>query len=72
MEAARLVESGVISAEDLDIACRLGFGHAMGPLETTDLTGVDIMVNAARNVYGETQDEQVLPTGVDAADGRRR
>ncbi len=61
MEAARLVESGVISAEDLDVACRLGFGHAMGPLETSDLTGVDIMVNAARNVYGETQDSKFLP-----------
>src|SRR4029450_806026 len=32
MEAIRLVESGVISAEDLDTACRLGFGHPMGPL----------------------------------------
>jgi 3-hydroxybutyryl-CoA dehydrogenase len=62
MEAARLVESGVISAQDLDTACRLGFGHAMGPLETTDLTGVEIMVNAARNIYGETQDGKVLPT----------
>ncbi len=62
MEAARLVESGVISAQDLDTACRLGFGHAMGPLETTDLTGVDIMVNAARNIYGETQDGKFLPT----------
>jgi 3-hydroxybutyryl-CoA dehydrogenase len=61
MEAARLVESGVISAEDLDVACRLGFGHAMGPLETSDLTGVDIMVNAARNIYGETQDSKFLP-----------
>lgn len=61
MEAARLVESGVISTEDLDVACRLGFGHAMGPLETSDLTGVDIMVNAARNIYGETQDSKFLP-----------
>lgn len=61
MEAARLVESGVISAEDLDVACRLGFGHAMGPLETSDLTGVDIMVYAARNIYGETQDSKFLP-----------
>jgi 3-hydroxybutyryl-CoA dehydrogenase len=61
VEAARLVESGVISAEDLDVACRLGFGHAMGPLETSDLAGVDIMVNAARNIYGETQDSKFLP-----------
>jgi len=55
MEAARLVESGVATAEDIDIACRLGFGHTMGPLATTDLTGVDIMRNAAENIYHETR-----------------
>jgi 3-hydroxybutyryl-CoA dehydrogenase len=58
VEAAKLVESGVASAEDVDIACRLGFGHAMGPLQTMDLTGVDIMVNAAKNIYDSTQDEK--------------
>ena len=54
LEAARLVESGVATAEDVDTACRLGFGHAMGPMETMDLTGIDIMVNAADNVAAET------------------
>lgn len=54
LEAVRLVESGVATAEDVDTACRLGFGHAMGPLETMDLTGIDIMVNAADNVAAET------------------
>jgi 3-hydroxybutyryl-CoA dehydrogenase len=62
VEAARLVESGVATAEDVDVACRLGFGHAMGPLQTMDLTGVDIMVNAARNIYTDTQDEKFHPT----------
>lgn len=62
VEAARLVESGVATAEDVDVACRLGFGHKMGPLETMDLTGVDIMVNAARNIYTDTQDEKFHPT----------
>jgi 3-hydroxybutyryl-CoA dehydrogenase len=62
VEAARLVESGVATAEDVDTACRLGFGHAMGPLQTMDLTGVDIMVNAARNIYTDTQDEKFHPT----------
>ncbi len=62
VEAAKLVESGVASAEDVDVACRLGFGHAMGPLQTMDLTGVDIMVNAARNIYTDTQDEKFHPT----------
>jgi 3-hydroxybutyryl-CoA dehydrogenase len=62
VEAARLVESGVATAEDVDVACKLGFGHAMGPLQTMDLTGVDIMVNAARNIYTDTQDEKFHPT----------
>lgn len=61
VEATKLVESGVASAEGVDVACRLGFGHAMGPLETMDLTGVDIMVNAARNIYADTQDEKFYP-----------
>lgn len=61
MEAVRLVENGVATAEDVDIACRLGFGHAMGPLATTDLTGVDILRNASQNIYDETHDEKFAP-----------
>ncbi|MDH6116328.1 3-hydroxyacyl-CoA dehydrogenase family protein [Kitasatospora sp. GAS204B] len=58
VEAAKLYESGVATAEDIDTACRLGFGHPMGPLQTADLTGVDILLHAARNIYEETQDEK--------------
>ncbi|MFF2041646.1 3-hydroxyacyl-CoA dehydrogenase family protein [Kitasatospora sp. NPDC058170] len=58
VEAAKLYESGVATAEDIDAACRLGFGHPMGPLETADLTGVDILLHAAHNIYAETQDEK--------------
>jgi 3-hydroxybutyryl-CoA dehydrogenase len=61
IEAIRLVESGVVSAEDLDTACRLGFGHAMGPLATTDLTGLDVMLHAARNIYSDTGDDRFFP-----------
>jgi 3-hydroxybutyryl-CoA dehydrogenase len=55
-EAVRMVESGVATAEDVDIACRLGFGHPMGPLATLDLTGLDIMLHATENIYAETRD----------------
>ncbi|MEU6344309.1 3-hydroxyacyl-CoA dehydrogenase family protein [Streptomyces sp. NPDC046977] len=58
VEAAKLFESGVASAEDIDTACRLGFGHAMGPLATADLTGVDILLHATGNIYTESQDEK--------------
>ncbi|HEX6234476.1 MAG TPA: 3-hydroxyacyl-CoA dehydrogenase family protein [Jiangellaceae bacterium] len=61
MEAVRLYESGVASAEDIDTACRLGFGHAMGPLATTDLTGVDILHHATKNIYDETADPKFFP-----------
>jgi 3-hydroxybutyryl-CoA dehydrogenase len=61
VEAARLVESGVASAEDVDTACRLGFGHRMGPLQTMDLTGIDVMVHAARNIYADTADDKFFP-----------
>jgi 3-hydroxybutyryl-CoA dehydrogenase len=61
VEAVRLVESGVVSPEDLDTACKLGFGHAMGPLATTDLTGVDVLLHATRNIYNDTADEKFFP-----------
>jgi 3-hydroxybutyryl-CoA dehydrogenase len=60
-EAAKLVESGVASAEDVDVACKLGFGHAMGPLATLDLTGVDVMVHATENIYNDTRDPKFAP-----------
>jgi len=60
-EAIALVESGVATAEDVDIACRLGFGHAMGPLATADLTGIDVMRRASMSVYNETADPKFYP-----------
>ncbi len=60
-EAVRLVETGVATAEDIDTACKLGFGHAMGPLATLDLTGVDIMRNATTNIYNDTKDGKFAP-----------
>jgi 3-hydroxybutyryl-CoA dehydrogenase len=61
VEATKLYESGVATAEDIDLACKLGFGHAMGPLATADLTGVDILLHATGNIYTESQDEKFAP-----------
>ena len=36
IEAVRLVEEGVASAEDIDKACRLGLGHPVGPFLLMD------------------------------------
>jgi 3-hydroxyacyl-CoA dehydrogenase, C-terminal domain/3-hydroxyacyl-CoA dehydrogenase, NAD binding domain len=46
VESVKLMDSGVVSAEDLDTACKLAFGHPMGPLATADLTGVDILMHS--------------------------
>ncbi|MGA4981996.1 3-hydroxyacyl-CoA dehydrogenase family protein [Streptomyces cellulosae] len=77
VEAAKLYESGVASAEDIDLACKLGFGHAMGPLATADLTGVDILLHATSNIYTESQDEkfaapELMRRMVDAGDIGRK
>jgi 3-hydroxybutyryl-CoA dehydrogenase len=61
MEAARLVEQGVIGAEDLDTACKLAFGWAMGPMATMDMTGIDVLYHAGMNIYTETRDPKFLP-----------
>ncbi|GLV77401.1 3-hydroxyacyl-CoA dehydrogenase family protein [Streptomyces hygroscopicus] len=61
VEAVKLYESGVATAEDIDTACKLGFGHAMGPLATADMTGVDILLHATDNIYTESQDEKFAP-----------
>jgi 3-hydroxybutyryl-CoA dehydrogenase len=61
VEAIKLVESGIISVEDVDKGMRLGFGRPMGPFETSDLTGLDVSFNALMAVYKETQDEKFYP-----------
>jgi len=47
LEAIRMVEQGVASPADIDTAMKLGYGHPMGPLELTDLVGLDIRLGIA-------------------------
>jgi 3-hydroxybutyryl-CoA dehydrogenase len=56
IEAVRLVEEGVATPEDIDIACRLGLGHPMGPFELMDATTSSLCLQAQDimfNAYGE-------------------
>lgn len=53
LEAIRMLESGVASAEDIDAAMSLGYGHPMGPLELTDLVGLDTRLGIARYLERE-------------------
>ena len=47
MEAIRMFEEGVASAEDIDRAMVLGYNHPMGPLRLTDLVGLDVRLKIA-------------------------
>jgi 3-hydroxybutyryl-CoA dehydrogenase len=53
MEAARMVQQGVASAEDIDKAMELGYNHPMGPLKLGDFNGWDIRAGVAENLADE-------------------
>ncbi len=47
LEAMRMLEDGVASAEDIDKAMTLGYNHPMGPLRLTDVVGLDVRLAIA-------------------------
>lgn len=53
LEAIRMVEEGVASAEDIDHAMTLGYRHQMGPLRTTDIVGLDVRLSIADHLARE-------------------
>ena len=53
LEAMRMLEGGVASAEDIDKAMVLGYGFPMGPLKLTDLVGLDVRLSIAEYLSGE-------------------
>ncbi|MFC3893051.1 3-hydroxyacyl-CoA dehydrogenase family protein [Lentzea rhizosphaerae] len=53
LEAMRMVEEGVASAEDIDSAMTLGYRHPVGPLRTTDLVGLDVRLAIAEHLERE-------------------
>jgi 3-hydroxybutyryl-CoA dehydrogenase len=44
-EAFRMLQEGVASAEDIDVALKLGLNHPMGPFEMVDLVGLDVRLS---------------------------
>ncbi len=70
LEAMRMVEDGVASAADIDTAMKLGYGFPMGPLELTDLVGLDVRLHIAdylaEALGPRFQAPQVLRDKVDA------
>ncbi|HUB08334.1 MAG TPA: 3-hydroxyacyl-CoA dehydrogenase family protein [Myxococcales bacterium] len=61
MEAIRMLEEGVASAEDIDRAMKLGYAHPMGPLELTDLVGLDVRLAIAEYLERELGDRFHAP-----------
>src|SRR5437660_4742535 len=53
LEAIRMVEEGVASAEEIDRAIELGYGHPMGPLKLTDHVGLDVRLAIAEHLLSE-------------------
>ncbi len=50
LEAIRMVEQGVASAADIDLAMELGYRHPVGPLRTTDIVGLDVRLGIAEQL----------------------
>jgi len=56
LEAIRMLEQGVASAEDIDRAMELGYNHPMGPLRLGDLVGLDVRLAIADHLLATLGD----------------
>jgi 3-hydroxybutyryl-CoA dehydrogenase len=61
LEAIRMLEQGVATAEDIDKAMTLGYRHPMGPLRLTDLIGLDVRLAIAGHLHRELGSEAFRP-----------
>ena len=61
LEAMRMFEQGVASAGDIDKAMKLGYGHPMGPLELSDLVGLDVRLKIAEILHRKLKAEHFRP-----------
>ncbi len=64
MEAIRMVQDGVASAEDIDTAMELGYRHPIGPLKLTDLVGLDVRLNIGEYLARTLDNPAFEPPGL--------
>ena len=57
VEAIRMLEAGVASAEDIDLAMELGYRHPMGPLKLGDLVGLDVRLAILEHLHKEVGEQ---------------
>ena len=60
-QAMRMFENGHASAADIDEAMKLGAGHPMGPLELSDMIGLDVMLWTAESLHDEYNEASYAP-----------
>lgn len=53
LEAIRMLQEGVASAEDIDAAMVLGYKYPVGPLRLTDMVGLDVRLGIATYLHSE-------------------
>ncbi|MFB9835747.1 3-hydroxyacyl-CoA dehydrogenase family protein [Actinoallomurus acaciae] len=72
LEAIRMVEDGVAAPADIDRAMTLGYRHPTGPLELTDIVGLDVRLDIARTLRSAYGDRFAPPALLESmvADGR--
>jgi 3-hydroxybutyryl-CoA dehydrogenase len=57
LEAIKIVEEGIATIEDVDIAVKAGLNYPMGPFELMDLAGIDICYFVTEYFYQELNKE---------------
>ncbi len=60
-EAARALEEGVASAEEIDVAMRLGVNYPQGPLKWADEIGLDEVLAVLEGLQRETGEDRYRP-----------
>ncbi len=61
IEAIRMLEDGVASAEDIDKAMVTAFRHPVGPLKLTDIVGLDVRLDIAKHLCSTLGDRFAPP-----------
>ena len=60
-EAVGVYAEGVASAEDIDVAMKLGANHPIGPLALGDMIGLDVVLAIMEVLQSETGDPKYRP-----------
>ena len=61
LEAMRMLEDGVASAADIDRAAELAYRHPVGPLRLSDIVGLDVRLDIARQLCGALGERYTPP-----------